>query len=201
LKSDKLTKSVYKIVHTADILRLLLLWKFGGYYLDTDMIVQKSFDSLPTNFACRANNELINNAFLSFDKKNGRKLVEMFIEDLVKNFNGDDWGSNGPKMITRVSKKLCQTEDFQKMIDQKDCDGFHVLPQELCYAIPYFDWEKLVEEKFAEQTMKAVENSFTVHFWNKFSKSFKLQKNSTAAYVQLAKCFCPRVMAACGEFF
>lgn len=35
----------------------------------------------------------------------------MCIEDLRKNFRGDNWGNNGPGVITRVLQKLCGTKN------------------------------------------------------------------------------------------
>jgi lactosylceramide 4-alpha-galactosyltransferase len=52
--SDKLSHSAFKVEHTSDALRLLVLWKFGGTYLDTDMIVRKQLELNQTLPASRA---------------------------------------------------------------------------------------------------------------------------------------------------
>lgn len=39
IKSKKLSKSKFRLLHTSDVLRLLVLWKYGGTYLDMDMLV------------------------------------------------------------------------------------------------------------------------------------------------------------------
>lgn len=39
IKSNKLTKSKFRLPHTSDVLRLLILYKYGGTYLDMDMMV------------------------------------------------------------------------------------------------------------------------------------------------------------------
>lgn len=41
----------WRISHTSDILRYLSLYKWGGVYLDMDMVVAKSFDLLVKNWA------------------------------------------------------------------------------------------------------------------------------------------------------
>ena len=41
--ADKLNASLYKVEHTSDVLRCAILWRFGGTYLDTDMIVLREF--------------------------------------------------------------------------------------------------------------------------------------------------------------
>jgi lactosylceramide 4-alpha-galactosyltransferase len=87
------------------------------------------------------------------------------------------------------------------MLEKKTCQGFHVLPIEMCYAITGMQFPKLMEDESANTSMAAVENSLVVHFWNHVSRSWKLQKNQTAAYVQLAHQFCPKVMALEGNYF
>ena len=38
-ESGQLNKSSYKVVHMSDVLRLLLVYLYGGFYLDLDYIV------------------------------------------------------------------------------------------------------------------------------------------------------------------
>ena len=39
----KLNGSFYKVEHTSDVLRCAVLWRFGGTYLDADMVVLRQF--------------------------------------------------------------------------------------------------------------------------------------------------------------
>lgn len=50
-KSDQLFLSKYLISHTSDFLRYTSMVKFGGIYLDLDVVVQESLESMPLNFA------------------------------------------------------------------------------------------------------------------------------------------------------
>jgi lactosylceramide 4-alpha-galactosyltransferase len=196
--SGALEKSKFRQSHTSDIMRMLLLWKFGGTYLDTDMIVRKKIDSVQSNFACAESEEYMNGAIINFDLKIGKKLIEIFIEDLIANFSGTEYSQNGPFLVTRVLKKLCNTKIISGM---KECQGFHVLPKEKCYPIEWRHWEKLMNENDADSVMEKVNDSIVVHFWNKFSKNIKLRNNSKAPYIQLAKEFCPKTLNAVKEYF
>lgn len=49
--TDKLFTSKYLTAHVSDFLRIVSLYKFGGTYLDLDVVVQKSFENLTANFA------------------------------------------------------------------------------------------------------------------------------------------------------
>lgn len=52
-RSGKIFESNFLVEHTSDFLRYTSLYKYGGIYLDLDVIVQKDFDALPPNFSCQ----------------------------------------------------------------------------------------------------------------------------------------------------
>ncbi|XP_068652609.1 uncharacterized protein At4g19900-like [Aristolochia californica] len=90
----------------SNLLRLALLYKFEGIYVDTDVIVLKSFSSLrnvigaQTVNAGTGNWSRLNNAVMIFDKKH--PLLYKFIEEFALSFNGNRWGYNGPYLVSRV---------------------------------------------------------------------------------------------------
>lgn len=200
IRSEKLSSSSYKVEHTADVLRFLVLWRFGGTYIDLDVIVRQRLDSF-SNYACPESNVYINNAILNFDTGTGRNISEIFIKSLIENFDGREFVTNGPVLLTSVLRKLCQVIDLTKMTDLKDCQGFHVLKREFCYPIIADEWKLLWDENKVEDVMDQVKNSLVVHFWNSRSKHKKLKKSSKAAYISLAKQFCPKVMASRQGYF
>lgn len=201
IRSKKLAKSNFKIEHTSDVLRLLVLWKYGGTYLDTDMIVKKSFEAVKPNFACVQDEFYVNGAILSFDQMKGKHLSSLFMEALVKNFDGENFASNGPVMITDVLKGLCAVENVTQMVMKSDCNGFHVLPSDNCYSVPYNWWEDLMTEDNADQVMSRINDSIVVHFWNNLSHGKLVSVTSQAPYAQLARKFCPKVIKNVAEFF
>lgn len=62
--------------------RFVAMWKYGGTYLDLDMIVTKPLDDLPYNSVCvesyRRNQ--INSAYMKMDRKKGRIFAEMLLK-------------------------------------------------------------------------------------------------------------------------
>ncbi|GBP56170.1 Lactosylceramide 4-alpha-galactosyltransferase [Eumeta japonica] len=61
-----LNKSKWPVSHTSDVLRYLVLHKWGGTYLDLDVIVRKNLDSLGLNWASRENQDAVASCVLSF---------------------------------------------------------------------------------------------------------------------------------------
>lgn len=81
--------------------RFLTLWKYGGIYLDLDVIVTKNLSTLPENFAGVEDNYL-GSAALGFGlQPTGREYINECLEELKTNFDGVNWGNNGPQLITR----------------------------------------------------------------------------------------------------
>lgn len=54
-------RSLWPPVHLADVARLLVLYRYGGIYLDSDMIVMKSFRALSAVFLSSEENDFLNN--------------------------------------------------------------------------------------------------------------------------------------------
>jgi lactosylceramide 4-alpha-galactosyltransferase len=181
IANGSIFKSIFIKSHTSDAIRLLLLWKFGGTYIDTDMIVRLELDQLPHNYICR-DHGFLNGAIINLDKGDGRKFAEIFMHDMAENFNGTDWGSNGPLMLQRVLSKICGTDKVREM---SLCDGFHVLPDRFCYPVKGVEWMDLFDEKISKKIMNKVEFSVVVHFWNKLSQKEMLKCDSNAVSAKL----------------
>ncbi|GAA0186647.1 glycosyltransferase [Lithospermum erythrorhizon] len=73
-----------------------LLYRFGGIYLDTDVIVLKSFAKRRNVIGAQSVDpdtktwSRLNNAVMIFDK--GHPLVYKFIEEFSRTFDGNKWG-------------------------------------------------------------------------------------------------------------
>lgn len=78
LLSGKLDNSSFKTPHTSDVLRFLTLYKFGGIYLDLDVVVIKSTNLI--NFACAEDDKFMNGAILDLSKRRGKELATLFIK-------------------------------------------------------------------------------------------------------------------------
>ncbi|XP_057245453.1 lactosylceramide 4-alpha-galactosyltransferase-like, partial [Malurus melanocephalus] len=168
--------------------RYVLMWKFGGIYLDTDFIVLKNLENLTNAIGIQCHDEL-NQAFLSFKPKH--EFMELCMQDFVQNYNGRAWGHQGPGLVTRVFKKWCSL----KTITSMSCKGVRALAPEAVYPIPWQHWRKLFESISALDLHKLLKNSYAVHIWNKLSRKTKLEVSSQALLAQLYSQFCPATYA------
>ncbi|NXE91708.1 A4GAT galactosyltransferase, partial [Menura novaehollandiae] len=172
----------------SDACRIVLMWKFGGIYLDTDFIVLKNLQNL-TNALGIESDDVLNGAFLSFKPKH--KFMELCMQDFVQNYNGWIWGHQGPELLTRVFKKWCSL----RTIRSTSCNGVRALAPEAVYPIPWQNWKKLFEAVNALELHKLLKNTYAVHIWNKLSHGTRLEIPSQALLAQLYSQFCPATYA------
>ncbi|XP_076649313.1 lactosylceramide 4-alpha-galactosyltransferase-like [Halictus rubicundus] len=199
-KDDVLKKSRWPRSHMSDILRYLTLWKFGGIYLDLDVVVTTSLERM-TNFAGAEDWDSIAAGIVGFDlTPTGRQVADLCIHDLKANYRGNIWGNNGPGVITRTLQKICSTKLIREMTSVR-CQGFKVFSPSAFYPIHYKKWRKYFETKDSNATMKILGKSMTIHVWNKLSKSKPIHVNSNVPYATIARKHCPLVFKNCGDTF
>lgn len=73
--SSSLENSLHPVYHSAEILKYLTLNKWGGVYLDTNMMVSKPFDNLPLNWIARENEDELGTAAMSLTKDYVGELI------------------------------------------------------------------------------------------------------------------------------
>lgn len=79
LKTDQLFKSAYLFEHIADIFRMITLFRFGGYYMDLDVIVLKNIDDLGENFIGNDWGFVLNTAFLHLNNYGiGKEILQRY---------------------------------------------------------------------------------------------------------------------------
>ncbi|XP_072391096.1 lactosylceramide 4-alpha-galactosyltransferase-like [Diabrotica undecimpunctata] len=199
--SGKVDNSYYAQSHASDVLRYLTLWKYGGIYLDLDVIVTQSLEDIPPNYAGIESDKNVAAGVLSFDATGkGHTMAESCVNDLKHNFNGQDWGNNGPGVITRLLKSLCGVKLAKEMVN-KDCGGFKAYPPNSFYPVPWQNWKMYFDENSTEAVVNLAKDSIAIHVWNKHSEQTKLPLSSDAPYIHFAKKYCPKVIAAIDEYF
>lgn len=177
----------------SNLLRLGLLYRFGGIYLDTDIVVLKSFGDLRNMIGAQTIDHetgkwsRLNNAVLIFDE--GHPLLFKFIQEFALTFDGNKWGHNGPYLVSRVVSRVNGRPGY----------NFTVMPPIAFYPV---DWSKigglfqgpngLSHSKWLLAKLRQIRSqSFTVHLWNKQSKGFKVEKGSIIQHIMISSCvFC-----------
>ncbi|KAL4295637.1 hypothetical protein GQ457_12G008670 [Hibiscus cannabinus] len=164
----------------SNLMRLAVLYKYGGVYLDTDFIVVNSFKELKNTIGAQSVDSVsknwtrLNNAVLVFDINH--PLLLKFIEEFASTFDGNKWGHNGPYMVSRVVQRVEGIPGY----------NFTILPPMAFYPV---DWIKIVklfkmpknpaESKWVEAKLHQLNGkSYGVHLWNKQSNKLMVEEAS-----------------------
>ncbi|KAH8260813.1 hypothetical protein KR038_001167 [Drosophila bunnanda] len=203
LKDGSLFLSSYLFSHISDFLRYLTLYRYGGLYLDMDVVVLRNMEEVPPNYTGAESNTHLAAGVMSLAATGfGHEIAESCLRDLQLNFDGKDWGNNGPGVITRVAQKICGTKNIEVMQeDHKRCLGFKVFGRGAFYAVPWKQWRDFFEPEKLSQTMALTKDSYVVHVWNKHSSTLKIKRGTKSAYAKYAEQNCPRAYKASGEYF
>jgi len=115
--------------HETDLVRLFVLWEFGGFYLDTDVIVLRSMSHLH-NVIGLQEQQYANGAVIQSMRRN--PFIGWALNEFLKSYNGSDWGANGPTLLTNLALSIRMCPEF----DTVRCD-MHILGQEAFEVIHY----------------------------------------------------------------
>ncbi|KAK6283761.1 hypothetical protein POUND7_002713 [Theobroma cacao] len=177
----------------SNLLRLALLYKYGGIYIDTDIIVLKRFNNLRNVIGAQSINletknwTRLNNAVLIFDKHH--PLLYKFIQEFALTFDGNKWGHNGPYLVSRVVARVTGRPGF----------NFTVLPPSAFYPV---DWSRIrslfqgprtkVHSNWLHNKLEQIRRqSFAVHLWNRQSRNVRVQEGSIIHHIVSDCCvFC-----------
>jgi len=168
----------------SNLLRLALLYRYGGIYLDADVVVLRPLSDLRNAIGAQAVDEAtgdwrrLNNAVMVFDR--AHPLLHEFIAEFAAAFDGSKWGHNGPYLVSRVAARLRHgSPDL----------AFTVLPLRAFYPV---HWSKIgglfvaPKDRKDKRWVKAkVENikgeSFGIHLWNRESSRLEVVDGGKAS--------------------
>jgi mannosyltransferase OCH1-like enzyme len=151
----------------SDYMRVHVLSRYGGIYLDTDIYLVKSLQPLANN------NDSLDHCFMGFECND---LVNLAIagsppdnplwDDMLCFYREEIWSSNMfmiPQILTSVLQKNYALELNGK--EQILKNTAHIYPREFFY--PYY-----YDEEFSPECVAT--NTYSIHWW---SSSWKTKKN------------------------
>lgn len=174
----------------SNLIRLAVLYKYGGVYLDMDFILLKPLSGLRNCIGAQSMDfgtkhwTRLNNAVLIFDKNH--PLLLRFINEFALTFDGNKWGHNGPYLVSRVVEKLGKIQGI----------NFTILPPLAFYPA---SWTKIggffrkpktrSEEKWVEAKLRQLSGeTYGVHLWNKQSSGLVIEEGSVIARLVSNNC-------------
>ncbi|XP_073432615.1 alpha-1,4-N-acetylglucosaminyltransferase-like [Dendrobates tinctorius] len=168
----------------SDACRFAMIWKYGGIYMDTDVI---SLRPIPEDNFLAAEHATSTSSSV-FGLSPHHKLTWEFMENFVQNYKGELWGHQGPGVFTRVVNKHCGVPTFTSL-DNIKCANVSYLHPERFYPIIYDDWKRYFE---VWENVPTFKNSYALHLWNYMNKQNKSMVVGSKTLVEhLYQQYCP----------
>eukprot|EP00250_Pteridium_aquilinum_P012362 c20680_g2_i3 orf=55-2469(-) len=105
-------KTHFFYIHYSELLRLASLYKYGGIYLDSDVVLLKPLDLLPNTIGAEKfenQTQELNGAVMAFNKSS-TFLLECLVE-FMATYDDELLDFNGAGLVTRVAKKLREEQN------------------------------------------------------------------------------------------
>ncbi|KAK4582510.1 hypothetical protein RGQ29_025627 [Quercus rubra] len=174
----------------SNLMRLVVLYKYGGVYLDTDFIVLKPFSGLKNLIGAQSINmksknwTRLNNAVLIFDVNH--PLLLKFIDEFASTFDGYKWGHNGPYLVSRVVERIREKPGY----------NFTVLPPMAFYPVDWIRINKLFQKPANEydsiwvqaKLLRLSKETYGIHLWNKHTRNLRIEEGSVMGRLILEHC-------------
>ncbi|KAL6201664.1 hypothetical protein ACLB2K_025376 [Fragaria x ananassa] len=176
-------KTKHYATHYSELVRLAALYKYGGIYLDSDIIVLKSLSSLSNCVGKedRVAGGSLNGAVMAF-KKNSLFMMEC-LKEFYMTYDDTRLRWNGADLLTRVARRFMSIRN--KSVRQME---LNMLPSFMFFPIAhqnisrYFTAPTTETEKAQQDILfrKILNESLTFHFWNSFTSSLIPEPESLA---------------------
>ncbi|XP_059474882.1 lactosylceramide 4-alpha-galactosyltransferase-like [Neocloeon triangulifer] len=187
--------------HLSNCVRLVLIWRFGGAYLDLDVI---SFKSLSPellqnpNLVAPMNSERLNNAFLQF--RQGHPLVEGFIKRLRVTYNVSQ-RSEASRSLEQVLLNASGLSAVHQLITQGHVRDV-VLPDfRLISSAHPRDFGLFFHPTRGHELLPQIAASKAIHLYSYKSHGMLTPLESSSIIANLSRRVCPRAFWSCSNFF
>ena len=173
----------YYYSHFKDYARLLILYSFGGIYLDTDVILRKSVTHLQNSIS-QADDDYINGALMSFSRHS--PLMKTCLDNINTVYDSLHWNTNGPNWISIMKKKESNTSDSK----------FNVLQNGVFYHTSWENMNGLVSVQVPVDEYERKSEHLGYHFYGKafYSKMYSIESTSLLGHALQSTCR-PSIMA------
>ncbi|CAI9623267.1 unnamed protein product [Staurois parvus] len=177
-------REIYWTHVSSDACRFAMMWKYGGIYMDADVI---SLRPIPQDHFVAAESSTDTGSSV-FGLSSHYQLAWQFMENFVENYRGEIWGHQGPGVFTRVMKNLCDMPVF-KSTDDAMCSNISYFHPQRFYPILYSSWRRYFD---VWENLPIFNYSYGLHLWNFMNKEDKsMEPGSNTLVEHLYQKHCP----------
>lgn len=182
-------------------MRLLSLYRYGGTYLDLDVVVQRTMEFMPLNYFGTPDNKTLDNAVFGVTPLNpGHRFIEQLLHEFQKRYNPTAHIGSGLNLVIPVLKSFCNVEGVDDLIGKNNSCGFKVYNSSTFYSIDSNHSSLFLDPKSTSDIMNQTKESYLLHFQNKSDIEEPIRFKDGSGYAKLAQKNCPKTVAAAREY-
>ncbi|TXG48306.1 hypothetical protein EZV62_027600 [Acer yangbiense] len=184
-------KTKFYSTHYSELVRLAALYKYGGIYIDSDIIILKPLSSLNNTVGLEdpLAGSSLNGAVMAF-RKHSPFILEC-LKEFYLTYDDTNLRWNGADLLTRVARKFWSKQNMSvKQLELKVQPSFIFFPIGSQNITRYFTAPATETEKAQQDALlkKILDASSTFHFWNSLTSALIPESDSLAT--KLMNNFC-----------
>ncbi|GAU51358.1 hypothetical protein TSUD_94920 [Trifolium subterraneum] len=184
-------KTKFYSTHYSELIRLAALYKYGGIYLDSDIIVLKpiSFLNNSVGMEDHAAGSSLNGAVMAFGRHS--LFIKECLEEFYMTYDDNSLRWNGADLLTRVARKFKgmdnKTVKRLELNEEPSHIFFPIKSHDITryFVAPTTETEKVQQDVLLE---KILHESSTFHFWNSLTSSLIPEPDSLVARLMNYSC-------------
>ncbi|KAK3127422.1 hypothetical protein QOZ80_7AG0573060 [Eleusine coracana subsp. coracana] len=185
-------KTKYYPLHYSELVRLAALYKYGGVYIDSDVIVLKPLTSLRNSIGAVkqvSGNYSFSGAVLAFEKQS--PLLEECLKEFYSSYDDTLLQWNGAELMTRVISNLSsKADESMEHLDVNLEPSVTYFPISATDIERYFsEPDNMVERAHQDAVFfRIMDNSTTFHLWNGITSVLVPETNSLVGRILNSRC-------------
>ncbi|KAK6150219.1 hypothetical protein DH2020_017744 [Rehmannia glutinosa] len=167
-------KTKHYPIHYSELIRLASLYKYGGIYLDSDILVLKPLSELnnTVGFEEEPAGKTLNGAVMAFKKHS--PFIMSCLAEFYASYDDNKLRWNGADLLTRVADKFLSDKDIPDTgieLSLQPSSAFFPIGHNTIsryFTAPGTEIEKREQDHIFN---KILNQSVTVHFWNSLTSA------------------------------
>ncbi len=172
------SKRIVKYAHKADKIRLDILYKYGGIYMDIDTITYRPYHHLlryDTVLGYQDEGLICNAVILA---KSECAFIKRWMDEYETHFKADGWCEASVHLPYKIYESM------------RGDDNIHIVEREFFYSPSYDETDKI----FVREDVEIHEKLLTLHLWNTYSEDKYLRKIIGFDYVQNSRSLYAKIL-------
>ncbi|KAG8494602.1 hypothetical protein CXB51_011960 [Gossypium anomalum] len=178
----KWRKTKFYTIHYSELVRLAALYKYGGIYLDSDIIVLKPLLTLNNSVGLEDQGSSLNGALMAFRKES--PFIMECLNEFYLTFDDTRLRWNGADLLSRVAKRFSNEKNISIKQPELNVQPSAVFfPISSQHIIRYFVSPTTESEKLQQDALfnRILTESVTFHFWNSLTSALIPEPKSLVA--------------------